>query len=302
MQVTFAHTRRVAFDGVLAEVLPPTSAEILHAFGLRVGDLRRHGLGWDSVGWTDGVWFVKVWRYRPPANLPLLEQLELGVSVPVAQQTLDGESFAVTAEGSCFGVFRFLGGRHAVDDDWRETARVLRLVHDHPAPGLPTVTLVMNEWDIVSDLRERLDHPWIRDRRLEVEHYLNRLEAVTEEALRHPSEPVLLHNDFGGSNLLLDDAGVVSAILDWDHACIGPREHDMRVAFVHPDPPAFLRAYGAENVSRVHLEHALLRRATEDLTARVVEETDREGVVPWGFDRWHRLDSDLESALPFLAS
>src|SRR5688572_14542542 len=82
-----SHTRRVAFDGVLADVLPPTSAEILHAFGLRVGDLRRHGLGWDSVGWTDGVWFVKVWRYRPPANLPLLEQLELGVSVPVARQT-----------------------------------------------------------------------------------------------------------------------------------------------------------------------------------------------------------------------
>ena len=70
---------------------------------------------------------------------------------------------------------------------------------------------------------------------------------------------------------------------------------------MHPDPPAFLRAYGAENLNRVHLEHALLRRATEDLTARVVDETDQEGVVPWGFDRWHRLDADLESALPFLA-
>lgn len=283
-----------------AEVLPPTSAEILEAFAIRVGDLRRHGLGWESAGWTDGVWFVKVWRDLPPANLAVLEQLKLSVSVPVAHLAVEGEPFALTAAGRPYGVFRFFNGRHATDDDWRETARVLRLVHEHPVVDLPAVTI--GEGATISDLRDRLDHPWISDRRREVAQYLSRLESVIEEAARYAPEPVLLHSDFGGWNLLVDDAGAASAILDWDQACIGPREYDVWVAFEHPDAPAFLRAYGVENLDRVHLEYALLRRAVQDLAARVVNETDRDGVELWGFARWRRLDADLARAAPFLAS
>ncbi len=281
------------------EVLPPTSAEILDAFGIGVGALRRHGLGWESAGWTDGVWFVKVWRDVPPANLAVLERLTLTVPIPVAQRAVDGERFAVTAAGRRYGVFQFFNGRHATSDDWSETARVLRLVHEHPLVDLPAVTVGEPN---ISQLRDRLDHPWISDRRREVEQYLSRLESVIEEAARHTPESVLLHSDFGGWNLLVDDAGTASAILDWDHACIGPREHDVWVAFEHADPPAFLRTYGVNNLDRVHLEYALLRRAVQDLAARVVQETDRAGIELWGFARWRRLDTDLARAAPFLAS
>ena len=283
-----------------AETLPPTNSEILDSFDIRVGELHRHGVGWESAGWTDGVWFVKVWRDLPPANLAVLEQLRLSVPIPVTRRTAEGERFARTAAGRRYGVFRFFDGRHTTYHDWRETARVLRLVHDHPVVDLSAVTI--GEGATISDLRDRLDHPWISDRRREVEQYLSRLESVIEEAARHVPEPVLVHSDFGGWNLLVDDAGAASAILDWDHACVGPREHDVWVAFEHADAPMFLRAYGAENLDRVHLEYALLRRAVQDLAARVVNETDREGVELWGFARWHRLDADLARATPFLAS
>jgi aminoglycoside phosphotransferase (APT) family kinase protein len=281
-----------------AEVLPPTSAEILEAFALRVGALRRHGLGWESAGWTDDVWFVKVWRDLPPANLAVLGQLRLSVPVPVAHPTVDGESFARTAAGRHYGVFRFFNGRHATGGDWRESARVLRLVHEHTMVDLPAVAI--GEGATISDLRDRLDHPWIRGRRGEVEQYLSRLESLVGEVARHAPEPVLLHGDYGRWNLLVDSAGAASAILDWDHACIGPREHDVWVAFEHPDASAFLRTYGADRLDRVHLEYALLRRAVQDLAARVVNETDREGVELWGFARWRRLDADLARAAPFL--
>lgn len=284
---------------IRAEISPPTSAEIRDAFGIGVGDLRRHGTGWESVGWTDGVWFVKVWRDAPPANLPILEQLTLTVPIPVAQRTRDGNRSAVAATGRRYGVFPFFNGRHATNKDWREAARVLRLVHGQPLVDLPETTLGEPS---ASQLRDRLDHPWIKGRHREVEHYLSRLESVIEEAALDIPESVLLHGDFGGRNLLLDKAGTASAVLDWDQACIGPREHDVWVAFEHADPVGFLRTYGASNLNRAHLEYALLRRAVQDLAARVCNETDREGVELWGFARWRRLDADLERATPFLAS
>ncbi|MGH8978971.1 MAG: hypothetical protein ACRDV7_12910, partial [Acidimicrobiia bacterium] len=78
---------------------PPARDEIRAAFGVEVGELRRQGIGWESIGWTDGTWFVKVWHDAPPANLAVLEQLGLPVPIPVARPTIDGARSAVTADG-----------------------------------------------------------------------------------------------------------------------------------------------------------------------------------------------------------
>jgi aminoglycoside phosphotransferase (APT) family kinase protein len=276
--------------------LPPTRNEVREAFGIDVGELRRHGIGWESVGWTDGVWFVKVWHDAPPTNLAVLAQLALSVPVPVARPTVGGALSAVTAEGHPYGVFTFLAGRHATPADWRETARVLRLVHDHPLVDAPAAVIAE---PCIALLRDHLDHPWISDRRAEVEQYIDRLESVIVRAAATASAPVLVHTDFGGWNLLLDDSGTATGILDWDALCVGPREHDLWVAFEHANPVAFLHAYGSSEVDRTHLEYALLRRAVQDLTARLVKETDREGIETWGFARWRRLDADLERAAAF---
>jgi aminoglycoside phosphotransferase (APT) family kinase protein len=279
------------------EPRPPARDAIHKAFGVQVGELRRHGVGWESTGWTDGVWFVKVWHEAPPSNLALLEQLELPVPIPVARRTIDGARWAWTADGQPYGVFPFFAGRLATPDDWRETARTLRLLHDQPLIEAPRAAVAV---PCIADLRERLDHPWLGDRRSEVEQCVDRLESVIERAAATSAPVVVVHTDFGGDNLLVDDAGNATAILDWDNCRIGPREHDVWLAFHQPDPVAFLTTYGAADLDRTHLEFALLQRAVQDLTARLVANRDRAGVETWGFDRMRGLDAELRCAAPFL--
>lgn len=272
--------------------MKPPTAEVRAAFGVDVGELRRHGEGWESLGWTDGTWFVKVWRASPPANLHVLEQLDL--PVPAPRRTLDGELSAPSSVGA-IGLFPFVPGRAATGDDWVLIARWLRRVHDHPLVDLPPVEI---DEPCIEDLRARLDHPWIADRRDEVARQMDRLEAVVDRARSTDVPNVVCHRDFGGWNMLVDDGEVV-AILDWDWACIGPREHDLWIAFEEGDAVAFLREYGAADLDLTHLEYAWLARAVRDLTARVVAEQDREGVDTWGFDRWRRLDDLLAQASSF---
>jgi Ser/Thr protein kinase RdoA (MazF antagonist) len=167
-------------------------------------------------------------------------------------------------------------------------------MHDHPLVDLPRPP-IEEAW-CLGTMRDRIDHPWIRERRAEVEAQLDRLEGAIERARARPRTDVICHTDFGGHNALVDHAtGAIVAILDWDYARLAPREHDLWAAFDEPDPRAYLDAYGRDvDLDCVHLEYALLARALRDATARVAAERDREGVDTWGFDRWRRLDRNLE--------
>ena len=86
----------------------------------------------------------------------------------------------------------------------------------------------------------------------------------------------------------------VAAILDWEDAVIGPREHDVWIAAEGPHLEPFLAEYGAHDLDLDHLEYALLARGLRDMSARVLGEVDQPGVVTWGFDRIARVDSDLK--------
>jgi Ser/Thr protein kinase RdoA (MazF antagonist) len=202
---------------------------------------------------------VKVWDDGLPASLPVLAELDLPVAVPRATAVIAGWGVAV---------FPFVHGREA----------------DAPAPA--------------RTMRRMLDHPWIRDRRSEVEAHLERLEGAIERARATPRPDVICHTDFGGHNALVHErTGDVVAILDWDYARLAPREHDLWAAFEDPDPDAYLDAYGRDvELDATHLEYALLARAVRDATARVAAERDRAGVDTWGFDRWRRLDRNLALA------
>ena len=73
----------------------------------------------------------------------------------------------------------------------------------------------------------RLDHPWIADRAGELSEGLGRFEAILNR-VRATDVPVgLSHDDFGGDNVIVDDDGRLAAIVDWDWARFGPREHDL---------------------------------------------------------------------------
>lgn len=171
---------------------------------------------------------------------------------------------------------------------------MLRRVHDMPTDGLGLPTAVPTDEALV-DLRPRLDHPWIADRADELSMWLDRFQVVLACARSIEVPLVLSHDDFGGLNLLLDDDGRIVAILDWDWARVGPREHDPWLVIDQAHPRRFLEAYDITElgISGAHLEYGLLRRALGDLAARVVERVDRPGVSACGFDRLSRVDETL---------
>ena len=248
----------------------------------------RHPGGFGSDCWTDGVQFLKVWRTMPPAtDLAVVGRLaSAGLPVPAP-------SWWGTYAGRVCAVYPYVEGRPAGDEDRVVVARTLRRVHETPTAGLDLpVRSVHETW--VPRMRTLLDHPWIADRRAEAEQAVERLERSMDASAQVEVPLVVAHTDYGGGNLLISDDGEVAAILDWDHACLAPREDDLWVAARDADPRSFLDAYGRDvPLDRTHLERALLARAVRDCFARLVNDVDRPGVDLWGFDRWRRVDDDL---------
>ena len=271
-------------------------------FGVVVSGLRPHEGGFESDCWVaDDVWFVKWWKQPGvPTGLGVLGELRaLGLAVPEPIAAVSGELYAVR-DGRPYAVFPYVRGRGATFDDWRTTAEALRQLHElGDQVDLPRDT--MDERHIRT-LAQRLDHPWIVDRRDEVDAAVRRLDEAIARARSKTVREGICHLDFLGQNLLLDDDGQVAAILDWEQAVIGPREHDVWIAAEGPHLESFLDAYGARDLDIDHLEYALLARGLRDMAARVLGEVDRPGVDTWGFDRIARLDSDLKRFRPYCAT
>jgi aminoglycoside phosphotransferase (APT) family kinase protein len=270
----------------------PTPSDLRRDYGLDVIELVPHAGGWESVCWVaDDEWFVKTWHDAGRANLGLLIELAArGLPVPAPLPNPNHAPYAV---------FPYVHGRPADHDgDWRVTARALRAVHDVTGVDVPPTTL--DERECIDGLRDRLEHPWIADRADVVTRAVDRLEEVIERARATVVPSVLVHNDFGGQNLLIDDDGEVAAIVDWDWAMRAPREHDLWIAAEGPHITEFLDEYGACDLDATHLEYGLLARGVRDLAARVVSETDRPGVDTWGFDRIAKVDRDLAIFRPYI--
>lgn len=268
-------------------------------YGLRADAVLPHPGGFESDCLVvDGTWFVKIWRGGdPPARLDLLNELNAaGLPVPAPIPTRTGQLFAWW-DRRPYAVFPFVRGRTALDADWRLTARTLRRVHELGGIDLPTDPMDEPE---ITRLQGRLDHPWIADRRHEVAENIRRLRRTTERARTKVVRHVVCHRDFGGLNLLIGGERV-TAILDWDQAVWGPREHDLWMAAEGDRGELFLAEYGARDLDLDHLEYALLARALGDLAGRVLSDTDRPGVDTWGFRRIAKLDRDLAMFRPFCA-
>lgn len=283
-----------------SEARPPSAAQVRDAFGIEVGALRPHPGGFEADAFTDGRWFVKLWRQQPDddAALALTAELaERGDPVPAAVRALDG-SYTAEHDNRRYALFPFVAGRPASWDDADAIAHSMRTVHEVADLALPRADL--DEWCIEA-LRDRHDHPWIGDRRDELRAAVDRLEAVIERARAIDVPHVVCHHDLFPHNVLTDADGHLTALLDWGTAKLAPREHDLFAALCGPDPVRFLQAYGAEDLDLTHLEYARLARSLRDLAARITAEVDREGVDTWGFDGLRRVDADLALARPFCA-
>jgi aminoglycoside phosphotransferase (APT) family kinase protein len=172
----------------------------------------------------------------------------------------------------------------------------MRAVHEVPDLALPRARI--DEW-CIAVLRDRPDHPWIGSRRGEVMDSVDRLEAVIERARAIDVPHVVCHHDLFPHNILVDRDGQVTALVDWGHVALAPREHDLFTALCRPDPVRFLRAYGARDLNRTHLEYARLARSLRDIATRLENNVDRRGIDTWGFDQLRRVDADLALVEPF---
>ena len=284
-----------------SEAAPPTVAQIRDAFGIEVGTLRPQPGGFEADAFTDGRWFVKLWRGKPDSDTELAMTAVLaagGIPVPAAQQALDG-AYTAPQHGRRYALFPFVEGRPGTWDDTDQIARAMRAVHEIQDIDAPSVYI--EEWCIEA-LRDRLDHPWIAGRRDEMETNLDRLEAVIEQARSTSVPHVLCHRDMFPHNVLVDPQGRLSALLDWGQSRLAPREHDLFAALCGPNCVRFLRTYDAQGLNRTHLEYARLARSLRDIAVRVQDGVDLEGINTWGFEGLRRVDADLVLAAPFCAS
>src|SRR3954470_17947892 len=200
-----------------SEATPPTTTQVRDAFGVEVGELRAHPGGFEADAFTDGRWFVKLWRHQPDSDAALALTAELaarGIPVPAAQRALDG-SYTSEHHGRRYALFPFVDGRQGTWNDADAIARAMRAVHEMADLVLPRTD--MDEW-CIAVLRDRRDHPWIVDRRDEVMANVDRLEAVIERACAIDVPQVVCHHDLFPQNVLVGRDGSVVALLDWGHA------------------------------------------------------------------------------------
>lgn len=278
---------------------PALAPDLAHDYGFEAKDFQQHTGGFESDCLVaDETWFIKIWRgNEAPARLNLLSELRAaGLPVPAPIPTKDGELYAWWNRRP-YAVFDFVRGRTARDDDWRLTAQTLKRVHELDCIELSCSSIDEPE---IWRLRDNLGHPWIKDRSSEVAANILRLQETIERAQTKKVPHVVCHRDFGGLNLLID-SGRVTAVLDWEQAILGPREHDLWTAAEGSHGESFMAEYGARDLDLDHLEYALLARALRDMAARVLTETDRPGVETWGFQRIAKLQRDLEMFRPFCA-
>ena len=282
-----------------SQAQPPTANQVRDAFGVEVSELRPHPGGFEADAFTDGRWFVKLWRQRPDSDAALALTAELvgrGVPVPAAQRALDG-SYTAEHHDRRYALFPYVDGRQGTWNDADAIARSMRAVHEITDLVLPR-TEIDDGWCIEA-LRDRRDHPWIVDRRDELMANVDRLEAVIDRARAIEVPHVACHHDLFPHNVLIDRDGRVAALLDWGHTMLAPREHDVFAGLCGPDPVRFLSAYGVRRLDLTHLEYARLARSLRDLAVRVSNEVDLEGINTWGFDGLRRVDADLALARPF---
>jgi hypothetical protein len=121
-------------------------------------------------------------------------------------------------------------------------------------------------------LAEHLDHQWILGRRTRWPRPSCGLIARPSERATKPVQQVVCHRDVGGLNLILDDNDEVAAILDWEQAVLGPREHNLWIAAEGGHLESFLTEYGVWDLDIDHIAYVLLARALGDMAARVLGE------------------------------
>ena len=198
------------------------------------GDARDLGSERDQTFLVEGAGVVKISNAaEDPANLELeaaaiAHALRADPALPIARQLR-----SATHQGHVVRLFERLPGRHGGPDLSDAAVRAYGVTHArlaralrgffHPAAGRELL------WDLkhAAKLRAHLDH--LGSRRGLVEPVLDRYDAHV--APLWPTLPAqVVHGDMNLGNVLLDDEGYVSGIVDFGDACHTAAVADLAVA------------------------------------------------------------------------
>jgi aminoglycoside phosphotransferase (APT) family kinase protein len=181
-----------------------------------MGSVREIHGGWGSVTvLVDGEHIYRFAR-RPDVaaahrrEFALLPLLAAALSVRVPEPDFFGE----WGDATCLGYPLIEGRPFTAADDWRSVAAVLRELHAFPVAGLP------------------LDTDWRGYyQRLDVDRVLPALDAALAQVLTREYArfldgdwdftPTLVHRDLQPEHILVDDAGRVAGLIDFEDAAVG---------------------------------------------------------------------------------
>jgi spectinomycin phosphotransferase len=294
-------------------------------------------------------YFLKLWPHtragremasRQEIALPIVRALRdrgLFDRVPAPLSTQAGALWADTAAGRV-ALFPFLSGRTLPEDSPTpaplrdQFARTIATLHA-ATPALadvlpPRDTFATPEIEILKHCLVRVAsippaarpgllalRSLVLSRCREIEAQIERL-AGLQERLRALDGPfVLCHEDMGGSNMLVDDSGLLY-VLDWDGVQLAPPEFDLCACLRDGWARSFAVYRDAGGVWPLQLDRFafyLQYRYLGDLTARferLLALDDAEGAAQdaellrgmraYGFDRWRGLDgmlAEIDAAL-----
>ncbi|MEN0020323.1 MAG: phosphotransferase [Planctomycetota bacterium] len=205
-------------------------------------------------------------------NAWLSELREFGVPAVRPLREFSGEAVTILELDIALEVQPMAHGLRPSDtpEAAAEAGRVLALLHDVPSPvdvTRPGVTTWHDAPTVPASLRSLAAA--MPDTRAEVLTLTERYIRAAKRAATAPAKNICpLHGDWHPGNILVDSAGSITAIFDFDQARIGPRTEDIASGALHfmgeidADPTraldrltAFLTAYdqtAAENRKPLH--------------------------------------------------
>lgn len=308
-----AHQVEAALDDVARRVpgakpdgwLPSVQGAVGHVVGIKLSSID------DRLG-DRGAAILKVYgahgAARAPIEASVLRQLDGWTVLPtprlLATGSVDGLPWVLMTrlEGVRWVDYMRQHGAAAQMALIQATARMLRVLHARPGPAFGGI--------LPGDERQPTALDAVRARAISA---LLEYEATVESssvsggarrwldrqwlAFAVSVGPVLLHNDVNRGNLLVDSAGLLSGLVDWERAAFGDPIADLAHLAQHlrhesdDDVEVLLAAYGVDDSGRARLE---VYEVLEALTERAWIALDR----PHGWsDSVDRLDAWVTARL-----
>lgn len=172
----------------------------------------------------------------------------------------------------------------------RNLGAALKAIHSVPVPlelkqQIPQETYSAQFRESMKSFQEQVENKtfedpfaeklaeFIKTKRTEITHLIERAQELATELQTKHLEFVLCHTDIHGGNMLISDKDELFYIVDWDAPILAPKERDLmfigggidEIWKTKRDEAMFYDGYGGTKISLVALAYYRYERVIEDL-------------------------------------